>query len=1202
MGTVGGRRVPARLAWVAAVALLVQPLAAVGAHEAAADDGSASQAAGGSVSADLSPEAAASKKAADSGEPVEVATDTTPTERVVAHPDGTFTLEAATSPVRAEQNGTWVPLDTTLQSAVGNLIRPKAAAVDVAFSAGGASTPLAALTSNGTSYSIAAPWTLPTPTISGSTLTYASVLPDVDLVVAAVPDGFTENVVVKTRAAAQNPDLATLRFPITMHGLRVQEGSSGSAALVDGAGRPVFTSGSAVQWDSSPAAAAPAAGQKIGGPSALAEPADATQEPAPGSKTVGMDVSINATAMTVIPDQQFLADPATVYPVVLDPQTTKGSLTGWTALWSNESTTSFWKTTHSLGVGYDAYVDNKKVESLYQFDTHGVAGRKILGATFTAEEVWSANCTAKYVDLWRTTAISSTTTWSKHPTWQAKVDSVPAAKGYSSSCPGGNVSFDATSAVVSTAAASSATTTLGLKADESDPIAWKQFASPADTVPVLSITFVSAPSVPTSVRVSNPNVGCATTWQNPAIIRDTTPTLSAAPKSSDGSQATLRPDFRVIDIAPSPDVTIASGSPSAWTASGTAGTWTPSALVTGKIYAFVARSEYHYSWNGITGSMYSTWTNYCYFKIDTTAPPPPTIAPVTSTVTYFPCASEDDPDNCTAYGGVGIPGSFKITAGASDVVKYVYTVNGETSTTKTFATGTSAYTPPPITPDVRGVNTLDVTTYDSAGNASASGHYAFKVAAGAPPVDAWSFDEGSGSTTADSAGGHTATLSESAGWSSQSRLGGSFQGNGSTAYAQASESALDTSNSFAVSAWVRLTSLATNSTFVAQRGMNADAFQLYYSASCQGWTFNRHADDTAQPQAMSSCQPGSATANVWTHLVGVYDAQAQKVKLYVDGVNDPTRDVTFTTPWKASGPLDIGRRLFNGVFGEFVQGNIDDVQLWNRILAPQEVADLQAMTDPQTGKARPQLAASWGMADQAGSTTAADASGYDHTATVGSGASFAQDTDGGMGPVLSLDGTANAYASAMGPVVDAKGGFTVSAWVNLDPTAFTDAAARTMRIVSQTGAHSDTWGLWYQKAAGQSQGSWVFGRSAADTVGAATTTAPQSVSAAALVDPGGWTLLTGVYDSAAHQMYLYVNGVQQGINGSNEGDDTTGDGTVFTTPWQASGPLLIGSGHTPAGLVGDATTGELARARVWIGTTSPTDILQMWVNEVPILI
>ncbi len=40
-----------------------------------------------------------------------------------------------------------------------------------------------------------------------------------------------------------------------------------------------------------------------------------------------------------------------------------GKLTGWTALWSNESSSTFWNTSHALGVGYDAYVDNKKARS-----------------------------------------------------------------------------------------------------------------------------------------------------------------------------------------------------------------------------------------------------------------------------------------------------------------------------------------------------------------------------------------------------------------------------------------------------------------------------------------------------------------------------------------------------------------------------------------------------------------------------------------------------------------------------------------------------------------------------------------------------------------------------------------------------------------------------------------------------------------------
>lgn len=758
MRIVGGGRLPAHVAWLAAAVLLAQPMLGVGAHVAVADSSSSSNSQTSSSSAaDLSPEAAASKMAADSDSPVEVTADTTPTERVVAQPDGTFTLDADTTPVRARQGSGWVPLDTTLQSASENLLRPKAAAVDVAFSDGGATTPLASVTRDGKSYSISAPWTLPIPTLSGSTATYASVLPGVDLVVSAVPDGFTENVVVKSRSAAQNPQLATLRFPIAVQGLAVRELPTGGVALVDGTGRAVFSSGSAVQWDSAPAPVVPEAGQRVPAASSADEPTapvDAKQVPAPGSKTTAMGVSVDGSVMTITPDQDFLSDPATVYPVVLDPPTNNYSLTGWTALWSNESTTSFWKTTHALGVGYDAYIDNKKVESLYQFDTHALAGKTILGATFTAEEIWSANCTQKNVDLWRTSAISSTTTWSKPPKWQAQVDSVPAAKGYSASCPGGNVGFDATPAVRSTAGASLPTTTLGLRADEGDPIAWKQFASPADTVPTLSITFVSKPSVPVSMRMSSPNVGCATSLQNPAIIRDTTPTLSAVPESADGSQSTVRPNFEVIDIATTPDSVVTSGSPSAFTTSGTAGTWTPAALAVGKVYAFVARTEYRYNWNGVTGSTYSAWTSthYCYFKIDTTAPPMPTI----TSASYPPCADEDHQDTCTPYGGVGVPGSFTITAGAADVVKYVYILNG-TTFTKTFTTGTPSLTVN-LAPNERGLNILDVGTFDAAGNTtppSQTGHYAFKVAPGAPAVDAWSFDEGAGAVAADTVGGTT---------------------------------------------------------------------------------------------------------------------------------------------------------------------------------------------------------------------------------------------------------------------------------------------------------------------------------------------------------------------------------------------------------------------------------------------------------------
>jgi hypothetical protein len=1194
---------PARRAWLLAAALVIQPLVTVGAHPAAAVTAQTDTSV---TTADLSPEAAASKKAAQTGSPVEVGEETTPTQLVTAQPDGSFTAELSPEPVRAEKNGTWVAVDTTLHTDASGAVVPAASAADVVFSGGGPSAPLARITTDGRTYSVGSPWTLPKPTLSGSTATYADVLPGVNLTVSATPDGFSENLVVISRAAADSTDLTSVRFPVSVDGVTTYDTGTGGAALVDSQGRPVFTTGNAVMYDSSTASGATTttassttateSTESTDSTDATADSVDTADGPAPGAKTAVMDVTVSDDALTVRPDQSFLDDPDTTYPVVIDPQTTSASLTGWTALWSSSPSTSFWKTSHALGVGYDAYVDNKKVRSLYQFDTHTLGGKKILSATFTALEVWSANCTAKEVDLWHTGGISSSSTWNNQPSWMSKIDSVSTAKGYSSSCPGGNVSFDATSAVAYGAARNGSTTTLGLRAaDESDAIAWKQFASPSDTKPTLSITFVSKPSTPTSVKLSSPNGSCSTSSSSPVVIADATPTLSAVPKSSDGSQSKLRPNFQVLN---SSGTVVSSGSPSTWTASGVAGTWTSAALTNGSTYHFDARTEYQYSWNGTTGSMYSSWSSYCYFKIDTTLPASPTI----SSTDYPACADESAPDTCNEYGGVGQPGVFTIHA-SSDVVKYVYTLNsssGGKPQTKTFSTGTSTYSPT-LTPNLRGVNTLDVQTYDAAGNAAATtGHYAFKVASGAPAIGTWAFDEGTGTTAADSASSHPATLAGGAGWSNKARLGKALATDGTAGYATVTGTGLDTSKSFTISGWARLTGTTHNAVVAAQTSVNGSAFALYYSTAYQAWIFNRYTSDSATPTIIRSIATTPPVTNVWTHLLGVYDAQEQSIQLYVNGVpqGDP---VSFTTPWTASGPLQIGRGQAGATYTDYFPGEIDDIRLWNRVLAPDEVSDLEAMTDPATGYAQAATAAKWSM-DESSGTSASDFSPYGHTATLASGATWSTDTDGGKGNVLSVNGTSSGYASATGPLVDSLGDFTVSAWVRLDPVSLSNTSvAHTVRIAGQSGSVRDSWGLWYSQPVGSAEGMWVFGRTTADSTTAGTESVPD-LNAATLADPGQWTMITGVYDAARQQIFLYVNGDPEGTVGDSSGDNSTGDGTDVTTPWQSTGTFSIGRGRTSSGSYGDYATGLIDDVQVWTGVVDPHDIAQLYYDEQPFVL
>ncbi|MFF3367096.1 LamG-like jellyroll fold domain-containing protein [Streptomyces misionensis] len=1185
---------------VVASALLVQLVGAAGSHATAASAAETSSATAGSGASDLSPEAAASQKAAASGSPVDVSAETTPTQLVTAEPDGTFTAELDPAPVRTKTTSGWVPVDTTLVTTSSGDVVPKAAAADIAFSGGGAHTPLARISRDGKTYSVGSPWTLPTPMLAGATATYQNVMPGTDLVVQATPDGFSENLVVKSRDAAESADLSQIRFPVSADGVSAHDTGAGAAAFVDAQGRPVFTTGIALMYDSSTAPAAPASAQTTKSLAAVKTASvdgTALDGPAPGAHTTTMDVTFSNDALTLKPDASFLDDPGTTYPVVLDPQTTSASLAGWTTVWTSSPSTSFWKTSHALGVGYDAWVDNKKARSFYQFDTHTLGGKKILSATFQALEVWSANCTDEEVQLWRTGSISSSTTWSKQPAWSAQVDSVSTAKGYSSSCPGGNVDFDATKAVSYTAGQSGSTTTLGLQAaNENDPVAWKQFASPSDHKPTLSVTFVSKPSTPTGVKMSNPSLACGTTLATAVVIRDTTPTLTAAPKSADGSQSTLRPNFEVYKYdADAADPLVSSGSPSAWTASGTAGTWTTPTLTNGQTYRFRARTQYKYTFDANTGYMYSGWSTSCWFKIDTSRPAQPDV----DSTTYPECASPDSPDECAANGGVGAPGSFTLKAnGATDVVKYTYQLNDNPVQTKTFSTATTSYTRS-LAPDVRGLNTLTVQTWDSAGNVSASYTYSFKVAPGAGPVDQWSMDEGTGTAAADPIGGKDATLNGGAVWSDKARLGQALQGDGTSAYAKTASSALDTTKSFTVAAWVRLTGDSHNAVAVAQSGTNGSAFALYYSTAYQAWIFNRYTTDSSSPTIVRSISTATPEVGVWTHLMGVYDAQEQTIQLFINGVpqGDP---VAFTTPWQATGGIQIARGQAGGTFTDYFPGQVDEVTAWNRILSEEEIADLQAMTNASTGHAQPALAAGWSMEETSGAA-ASDSSGYGHTATVASGGTWTTDTDGGKGNVLSLNGTSTANATVTGPIVDSQGDFTVAAWAKLDADALSDTSVdHHMRIATQSGGVRDSWGLWYDQPAGSTQGMWVFGRTSADTTGASVVTVPADIASAQLVDPGQWTLLTGVYDGAHRQLFLYVNGIRQGPQGDSDTEDDTGDGRVFTSPWQATGTFNIGRGRISTGAYSDYANGLVDDVRVWTGVMSDTDINQLYANELPI--
>ncbi|MEU6145627.1 LamG-like jellyroll fold domain-containing protein [Streptomyces sp. NPDC047081] len=1125
----------------------------------------------------------ASKKAVTSGQRVEVGALTTETGQVFANPDGTFTAETSSEPQRVRKGNDWVPIDTTLVPGADGTVVPKAGQ-GLTLSGGGTTAPLVRFTQNHHTYQVFSPWQLPAPELDGSHAVYKSVLPDVDLVVQVQPDGFTQNLVVHTSEAAANPALKSINYPVKADGLQVRS-SANAVSLVDDGGRPVFISSAPLMWDSGDSAGTHTMLARTASEDAPAvDPVDALT-PDAQSRTAVADVSAADDELKIIPDQRFLQDPKTTYPVVIDPPTVKAKLAGWTTVWSTENDTSFWNTTHALGVGYDAFVDNKKARSLFQFDTRTVAGKKILHAQFSAYEIWSANCTKKDVDLYRTGPISSGTKWGKQPSWSSKVDTVSTANGFSSDCKDASVEFDATSAVAYTAKAKSTTTTLGLRADEGDPIAWKQFMSPKDSdstserKPVLSITYVTPPtSKPSSVKMSDPNVACSSS-SSPAVIRDATPRLTATPTSSDGSNAVLRPNFELYTGSSTSPTTL---KPSAYTASGTAGTVPTATLKSGTTYHFRARTEYKYSYGGTTGYLYGPWSSNCYFKVDTDGPPKPTI---TSVNNQYPECAGTTCAGSPETGSVGMTGTFTITAGASDVRRYVTWLNGVKIDDKTYSVNTTSHSVS-VTPDKRLTNTLRVQTYDAAGNPGETRDYFFNVARPAVPVGVWKFDEGSGTTAANAQGASYPLTVNNATWDSQGRLGKGIQTNGTTSYAATSGPVVDTTGSFSISAWVNLGTRDKISTVANQNGSKVGAFQLYYSDGYDRWVFNRYAadSDTDSPTITRAISTKPGVVGAWTHLLAVYDRQAQQLRLYVNG--ELQQQTAFTTPWASSGPFEIGR--FKGANGpsSYFTGEIDQVQAYKRVVYPDELWSLANLENADTGKPQAELLAQWAM-DETSGTTGSDGSGRDNMLQLQTGAAFTTTDDAGHGNVLELNEDVLGRATSA-VKLDDGGSFTVAGWVNLAAQSKLEdtTTAHSPTVFSHPGSQRNAFRLWYRQEAGESVGDWNFGVYATDVLnGPAATTVSDEVN-----PPGGWMHVVGVYDSVTQSAKLYVTGERQGDE----------DGAYVEDIFQPTGPLMIGGARRhDTGEWGNALPGQLDDMRVYAGVLSEDEITQLSIVDEP---
>jgi len=270
----------------------------------------------------------------------------------------------------------------------------------------------------------------------------------------------------------------------------------------------------------------------------------------------------------------------------------------------------------------------------------------------------------------------------------------------------------------------------------------------------------------------------------------------------------------------------------------------------------------------------------------------------------------------------------------------------------------------------------------------------------------WAFDEGTGSTAADSSGnGNTLTLTNGVTWSG-GKIGSNAEIlNGTSQYAQLPASAFGSyptggstpTYDLTFSAWFKTTGSATGDVIL---GLDDNTIvpsipSGYVPAIYVGVDGKVHASmfwhNSVSNQIVSASAYNDGT---WHLLTDTYTAGVER--LYIDGsfVGSQTQDeVGFsstyayflgvgyaTTAWSDFGPIGGSWVYFTGA--------LDDVRIYNRALSPTDIKGLAGLDAGLFG---------WWKFDEGSGTTAADSSGNGNTGTLG-GTTPPSWTTGKVGP------------------------------------------------------------------------------------------------------------------------------------------------------------------------------------------------------------
>jgi hypothetical protein len=409
----------------------------------------------------------------------------TATSDYYVNADGSTTVRHYTGRTNFKAaDGTWTPIDTTLTEQSDGDLAETANSLGIEFADSSADPALATIdfgSGRELSYSLHGAEDVEPSVDAESTVTYEDVLPDTDVRISPLTEGFKERIVL------HSPDApATWTFPLDLQGLTPRLSADGDVEFTDADGKVVSTV-----------------------PHGFME--DSKVDPRSGDRATSRAVSYElvtvdgAPALKMTADQAWLSDPERVYPVTVDPTFTASNST-----YTHSQISGDHSTEDVVKIGsYDS--GTNKARTFLQFSSLGTTlkGQRVTAATLNMYAIWSATCTAEEFTVHPITQswTPSGTTSYPGPSYGSEIGSATPAPGASCSNSSGSRSVGVKMPVslstswfdgVATGASNYGLAVIG---DTSDALHWKQFHSDNATTsgfrPALELTYTAnkAPQV-----------------------------------------------------------------------------------------------------------------------------------------------------------------------------------------------------------------------------------------------------------------------------------------------------------------------------------------------------------------------------------------------------------------------------------------------------------------------------------------------------------------------------------------------------------------------------------------------------------------------------------------------------------------------------------------------------------------------------------